>query len=88
VVDEVGDPVTGAVVMAKQHAVAYETPGSGFSGVATSARGIFVATDAPFGTEFTTDVVIDGVRQSFSGVGGLIDGMVTVVILRPNGGQL
>jgi hypothetical protein len=87
VVDQVGDPVAGAVVTAKQHAVAYQTP-TGFSGAATSSLGIFVSTDAPFGTEFSTDVMINGARQALSGIGGLIDGMVTTVVLRPAGRQL
>jgi hypothetical protein len=88
VVDEVGDPVAGATITAKQHKIAYQAKVDEFSGTATSDLGIFVSTDAPFGTEFTTDVTLGGEQQTLSGIGGLIEGMVTVVILRPAGRQL
>jgi hypothetical protein len=88
VVDQVGDPVPGAVVAVKQHAVAYQATDGEFSGTATSDLGVFVSTDAPFGSEFSTDVVIGGTRQTLTGIGGLIEGMATVVILRPPGRQL
>lgn len=88
VVDQVGDPVPGAVVTAKQHNVAYQATDTEFSGMTTSDLGIFVSTDAPFGTEFSTEVTVGGSRQSLSGIGGLINGMATIVILRPAGLQL
>lgn len=88
VVDQVGDPVSGAVVTAKQHAIAYQATNDEFSGTATSGLGIFVSTDAPFGSEFSTDVVIGGTRQTLTGIGGLIEGMATIVVLRPAGRQL
>jgi hypothetical protein len=88
VVDQVGDPVPGAMVTAKQHKVAYQATDTEFSGMTTSDLGIFVSTDAPFGTEFSTEVTVGGSRQSLSGIGGLINGMATIVILRPAGLQL
>jgi hypothetical protein len=85
VVDEVGDPIEGAVVTAKQSTVRYWAADSTFSGTATSDRGIFVSTDAPFGTEFSTEVMVGNTRQSVSAIGGLLVGMATIVILRPGG---
>lgn len=88
VVDQVGDPVPGAVVTVKQYAIAYQANDFEFSGTATSGLGVFVSTDAPFGSEFSTDVVIGGIRQTLTGIGGLIEGMATIVVLRPEGQQL
>jgi hypothetical protein len=68
--------------------VAYQAKDTEFSGAATSDLGIFVSTDAPFGTEFSTEVMVSGTRQTLTGIGGLIEGMATIVILRPAGRPL
>ena len=45
---------------------------------ATTSSGIFVSSDAPFGTTFS---VASGV-QAASGFGGLVEGKVTIVVLQ------
>jgi hypothetical protein len=58
VVDEIGRPVEGAVVSASMGTVSYlleqpDLPDMFVTG-ATSATGIFMSRDAPFGTQFST----------------------------------
>jgi len=49
----------------------------------TGTRGIFVSTDAPFGTEFSTS---QGAGEpTWLGIGGNIQNVVTLVILSPTG---
>jgi hypothetical protein len=80
VVDPVGKPVMNAVVSASTGTVKYlSQDGKGFGTGATSDTGIFVSTDAVFGTEVSTG----GAGQPTSyGIGGLVEGRVTVVILQ------
>jgi hypothetical protein len=51
---------------------------------ATSRTGIFVSTNAPFGTMFTTSGGPGG-RQEISAIGGRVAGRVTVVVLQYSG---
>jgi len=77
VVDSVGRPVAGAVVSAGSGTVEYlSEQGSSFGAGATASNGIFVSRDAAFGTEFSTG----GAGES-TGIGGLVTGRITVVIL-------
>lgn len=58
---------------------------NGFVGTQTSANGIFVSTDAPFGTHFEAT---NGSANTLSVVGGLIAGKVTIVVLEVTPGNL
>lgn len=80
VVDGTGLPVAGAVVSPKQGTVAYLSKDrmSFAAGGATTSTGIFVSRDAPFGTEITTG---GPGGLPVSGIGGLVTGRVTLVIL-------
>jgi hypothetical protein len=84
VLDEIGNPVAGATVSAKQGSVMYLSGDrTGLIKDSTSAAGIFVSTTAPFGTEFSTST---GPGQPvITGIGGQVAGRVTVVVLRRNG---
>ena len=48
-------------------------------GTATTAGGLFVSQDAPYGTRFNA---IGPGSQTASGIGGLIYGKVTIVLLQ------
>jgi hypothetical protein len=63
----------------EQGTVTYLSGPTTFGGTKTSNTGIFVSTDAPFGTRFTTT----GARPTVSAIGGKVAGKVTVVILPP-----
>jgi hypothetical protein len=77
VVDPNGNPVPGAVVSADMGTVEYlSEQGSSFGAGATASNGIFVSRDAMFGTEFSTE----GAGES-TGIGGLVTGRITVVLL-------
>lgn len=67
----------------RQGTVTYLSGPTTFGGTKTSKTGIFVSTDAPFGTRFTTT----GARPTRSAIGGKVAGKVTVVILPPMGPQ-
>jgi hypothetical protein len=77
VVDTLGHPVAGAVVSASMGTVEYQAgQGSAFGPGATGEDGIFVSRNAIFGTEFSM-----GAGGS-TGIGGLVAGRLTVVILQ------
>ena len=78
VVDNGGNPVAGAVVSADMGTVEYlpDSQGSAFGTGATAGNGIFVSRDAIFGTAFST-----GGTGGPTGIGGLVAGRLTVVIL-------
>jgi hypothetical protein len=85
VLDPALNPVAGAtvrtsVVGGMAGTVRYLTK-AGFSATAssTSDTGIFVSTDAAFGTEFTAHAA--GLTDAI-GVGGLVSGRVTIVVLQ------
>ncbi len=61
--------------------VTYLTGPTTFGGTKTSTSGIFVSTDAPFGTRFSTD----GARPTVSAIGGKVAGKITIVVLPPAG---
>jgi hypothetical protein len=65
----------------QQGTVTYLSGPTTFGGSKTSKTGIFVSTDAPFGTRFTTT----GARPTRPAIGGKVAGKVTVVILPPAG---
>ncbi|HEU4732012.1 MAG TPA: hypothetical protein VFT22_29150 [Kofleriaceae bacterium] len=88
VVDQIDTPVAGAVVSARQPTAQYPVTYLSKDGAATDDTGIFVARTAPFGTEFSTDLLVDGSSQHLTAIGGLISGRVTVVVLRPGGPTL
>ncbi len=67
----------------QQGTVTYLAGPTTLGGSKTSKTGIFVSTDAPFGTRFTTT----GERPTRSAIGGKVAGKVTVVILPPAGPQ-
>jgi len=84
VVDGVGAPVADAVVSPKQGMVTYLSKDrTSFIGGGTTSTGIFISRDAPFGTEFTTGAPGG---PPVSGIGGMVMGRVTIVIL-PLGGS-
>ncbi len=82
VLDSNGSPVAGQMVAASDPlaTIGYLTvDGSSFTGTATSASGIFESTNATFDTTWTMQ---SGATLEMTGFGGLVDGMVTVVVLQ------
>jgi hypothetical protein len=89
VVDRNMNPVAGATVTLAASSggapgqlgtVQYLTKNRlGLSGTATSDHGIFLSTNAGFGTEFTAHAFN---MTGASGVGGLVKGRVTIVVLQ------
>lgn len=79
VVDNLGKPVAGAVVSASMGTVEYspDSQGNALGTGATAADGIFLSRDATFGTVFST-----GGAGGTPGIGGLVAGRLTVVILQ------
>jgi hypothetical protein len=78
VVDNLGNPVAGAVVSADMGTVEYlPGQGSAFGTGATAKDGVFVSRDAMFGTVFST-----GGTGGPTGIGGRVAGRLTVVILQ------
>ncbi|MBC7977795.1 MAG: hypothetical protein H7138_22680 [Myxococcales bacterium] len=61
--------------------VTYLSGPTTLGGTRTSTSGIFVSTDAPFGTRFSTA----GARPTVSAIGGKVAGKVTLVVLPPAG---
>jgi hypothetical protein len=80
VLDSSGNPVTGAVVSAGSGATVSYIAADGMSldTTGTSRGGIFVSTDAPFATTWTSQVA----GTQTSGFGGLVQNKVTVVVLQ------
>lgn len=84
VVDENFTPLAGREVNCPGCAVQYINMNrTGLTLGATSASGIFVSTNAPFGTELSVQAlpgdIID--LSDASGVGGIVEGKVTIVVL-------
>jgi hypothetical protein len=82
VLDADGSPIANQVVAASDPTATVQyldATGSAYAGTATSTNGIFVSTDASFDTAWTTQ---QGVTLVTTGFGGLVDGMVTVVVLQ------
>ncbi|MBA2544734.1 MAG: hypothetical protein H0V17_34135 [Deltaproteobacteria bacterium] len=79
VLDNVGAPASGLTVSSTMGSVEYiNASRTGVVTGATSASGIFVSRDAPYGTNFSTF----SIEQTVNAIGGLVDGKVTVVILQ------
>src|SRR6185503_17333195 len=79
VVDQAALGVPGVVVSPAVGTVKYLTGQGMLSTSGTSSTGIFVSRDAPFGTMFATS---GPGRPTAAGVGGLIKGKITVVVLQ------
>ena len=69
--------VSDYVVTAPNATVSYLSPSGMFGGSTTSASGIFVSRDAPFGTLFSAT----GPSATVPAIGGLVAGKVTIVIV-------
>jgi len=82
VVDELSNAVPNFVVASSVGTVSYETALHQLGGGMTSATGVFVSRDAPFGTQFTT---VGGERTTIPAIGGLVAGKVTIVVLQFTG---
>lgn len=79
VLDAVGAPIPGVSVDATGGTIEYINANrDGVVTGATSASGIFVSRDAPYGTIFSTFAI----DQTVTAIGGIVDGKVTVVILQ------
>jgi hypothetical protein len=79
VLDPLGTPLANQTVSSGTGTIEYlSADRSSVVAGATTASGIFVSTDADFGTSWS---VASGV-QSASGYGGLVEGKVTVVVLQ------
>lgn len=81
VIDQNSAELANQVVTASAGTVAYlSADRTSVGGTATSASGVFVSTDAPFGTVFST---AGGTPVTTAvAVGGLISGKVTIVVLQ------
>ena len=79
VIDQDGSPVAGLPVSSTAGTVQYLSGPSTIGGTATSALGIFVSRDAPFGTVFST---AGGGQPATSAIGGLVADRATVAVLQ------
>jgi hypothetical protein len=79
VVDQISAPVSGVVVGSTAGTVQYLADRTTLGGSATSASGMFVSRDAPFGTVFST---AGPGRAAISAIGGRVQGSVTIVVLQ------
>lgn len=89
VADQFSKPIEGMKVnsvnsLAGPTTIRYLSREGTFVDEVTSRTGIFVSTDAPFGTMFYTSGGPGG-RQEIAGVGGLVADRVTVVVLQYSG---
>ena len=79
VLDAVGSPIPGVVVDGTAGTIEYlNATRTGLVPGQTSASGMFVSRDAPFGTTFSAFAI----DQTVFSIGGQVDGKVTVVILQ------
>jgi hypothetical protein len=79
VVDFQDNPVAGQVVVPDNGTIEYiNASRTGTVPGQTSASGIFVSKDAPYRTRFTTSLT----GQTVVGIGGRVEGKVTVVVLQ------
>lgn len=78
--DDLGNPLANMTVNASSGSVEYlSSDRTGIIAGGTSMNGIFMSTDAPFGTTFT---VQSGPVRKVQKVGGLVEGKVTIVVLQ------
>ncbi len=84
VLDTVGNPAAGFTVASTQGTVQYLNANrTGLAtGGKTTASGIFVSRDAPYGTLFSTFQT-----SQLTSIGGLVDGKLTIVLFDPPTGQ-
>jgi len=85
VADQATNPVSGITVTPSVGTLRYQSSQGMLVGGVTSSTGIFVSTDAPFGTTFSTS---GGGRPSISAIGGMVGGRVTIVVLQFGGPPL
>lgn len=80
VLDPLGNPIANQTVAPTSGTIRYlSADRTAFTaGGSTTASGIFVSTDAQFGTAFS---VASGVQTAY-GYGGLVEGKVTIVVLQ------
>ncbi|HEY5935519.1 MAG TPA: hypothetical protein VIU61_12805 [Kofleriaceae bacterium] len=79
VVDYQDNPVAGQVVVPDNGTIQYiNAARTGTVPGQTSASGIFVSRDAPYRTRFTTAIT----GQTVVGIGGRVEGKVTIVVLQ------
>jgi hypothetical protein len=79
VVDQASIGVPGMIVTPAAGSVRYLTGQGVLSASSTSSTGIFVSRDAPFGTMFATS---GAGRPIATGIGGIVAGKITVVVLQ------
>lgn len=85
VLDSAENPQAGQVVQSTAGTVKYLNANrTGVAGTATSTSGIFISTDAPYGTDFST---MNAQFQTVSAPGGLVKGKVTIVVLQYRSGS-
>lgn len=78
VLDQFFNPQAGTMVSCEACTIQYlSADRTGLVAGGTSASGIFMSTDAPFGTEFTTGTTL--LRPVF---GGLVESKVTIVVIQ------
>lgn len=82
VLDELGNPLANQVVTSDAGTIIY-LDGSAAGGSATSSSGVFVSTDAAFGTTF--EVASGSGAPLAQGYGGLVEQRVTIVVLQVPG---
>lgn len=86
VVDSAENPLAGYTVTPTTGTIKYlSADRTGLVPGATSASGIFVSEDAPFGTDFSTMKTTAPI-QNVVRVGGLVKGKVTIVVLQFSSG--
>lgn len=80
VLDRNGNPLANQVVQVPGGTIQYlSADRNSIGGTATTASGVFVSQDAPFGTMFSTT---SGQFATATALGGLVDGKLTITILR------
>lgn len=83
VVDHTGAPLPKVTVMPSAGTVEYlSADRSILIGNDTTASGLFIARDVPFGSTWTAVHNVDGRREQGSIVGGLVDSKVTALLIR------
>jgi hypothetical protein len=83
VVDHTGAPLAKVTVMPSAGTVEYlSADRSTLIGNDTTASGLFIARDVPFGSTWTAVHSVDGRREQGSIVGGLVDGKVSALLIR------
>ena len=83
VVDESSNPLAGQPVFCEGCTIQYlNVTRTGVVPGMTSASGVFVSTDAPFGTTFTLPQSPGQPAVGHEKIGGIVEGKVTIVVLQ------